>query len=48
LRCFRRSGAAGLRRGFCYAAAAQIASVLLRLDKTSGFVALILVLLVGG
>ena len=32
--------------GFCYAAAAQIASVLLRLDQTSGFVALILVLLV--
>ena len=32
--------------GFCYAAAAQIASVLVRLDQTSGFVALILVLLV--
>jgi phosphatidate cytidylyltransferase len=32
--------------GFCYAAAAQIASVLLRLDQTNGFVALILVLLV--
>jgi phosphatidate cytidylyltransferase len=30
--------------GFCYAAAAQIASVLLRLDQTNGFVALILVL----
>jgi phosphatidate cytidylyltransferase len=32
--------------GFCYAAAAQIASVQLRLDQTDGFVALILVLLV--
>jgi len=32
--------------GFCYAAAAQIASVLLRLDQSNGFVALILVLLV--
>jgi phosphatidate cytidylyltransferase len=32
--------------GFCYVAAAQIASVLLRLDQTNGFVALILVLLV--
>jgi len=32
--------------GFCYAAAAQIASVLVRLDQTNGFVALILVLLV--
>jgi phosphatidate cytidylyltransferase len=32
--------------GFCYAAAAQIASVLLRLDQTDGVVALILVLLV--
>ena len=32
--------------GFCYAAAAQIASVLLRLDQTNGFVALVLVLLV--
>ncbi len=32
--------------GFGYAAAAQIASVLVRLDQTSGFVALILVLLV--
>jgi phosphatidate cytidylyltransferase len=32
--------------GFCYAAAAQIASVLLRLDQLWGFVALILVLLV--
>jgi phosphatidate cytidylyltransferase len=32
--------------GFCYAAAAQIASVLLRLDQTNGVVALILVLLV--
>jgi phosphatidate cytidylyltransferase len=32
--------------GFCYAAAAQIASVLLRLDQANGFVALILVLLV--
>ncbi len=32
--------------GFCYAAAAQIASVLLRFDQTDGFVALILVLLV--
>jgi phosphatidate cytidylyltransferase len=32
--------------GFCYAAAAQMASVLLRLDQTYGFVALILVLLV--
>jgi phosphatidate cytidylyltransferase len=32
--------------GFCYAAAAQMASVLLRLDQTNGVVALILVLLV--
>jgi phosphatidate cytidylyltransferase len=32
--------------GFCYAAAAQIASVLVRLDQTNGFGALILVLLV--
>ena len=32
--------------GFFYAAAAEIASVLVRLDQTSGFVALILILLV--
>ena len=32
--------------GFFYAAAAQIASVLVRLDQTNGFVALILILLV--
>lgn len=32
--------------GFCYAAAAEIASVLLRLDSEKGFVALMLVLLV--
>jgi phosphatidate cytidylyltransferase len=32
--------------GFCYAAAAQLASVLVRLDQTSGFTALILILLV--
>jgi phosphatidate cytidylyltransferase len=32
--------------GFCYAAAAEIASVLVRLDKAEGFVALILILLV--
>src|SRR5258708_39577933 len=32
--------------GFFYAAAAQIASVLVRLDQTNGFVALVLVLLV--
>jgi phosphatidate cytidylyltransferase len=32
--------------GFCYAAAAQIASVLVRLDQSNGFGALILVLLV--
>jgi phosphatidate cytidylyltransferase len=32
--------------GLCYAAAAEIASVLLRLDQTWGFVALVLVLLV--
>jgi phosphatidate cytidylyltransferase len=32
--------------GFCYAAAAEIASVLLRLDQAWGFVALVLVLLV--
>jgi phosphatidate cytidylyltransferase len=32
--------------GFCYAAAAQLASVLVRLDQTDGFTALILILLV--
>ncbi len=32
--------------GFCYAAAAEIASVLVRLDANAGFIALILVLLV--
>jgi phosphatidate cytidylyltransferase len=32
--------------GFCYAAAAQLASVLVRLDQTAGFAALILILLV--
>jgi len=32
--------------GFCYAAAAEIASVLVRLDAVAGFVALIMVLLV--
>jgi phosphatidate cytidylyltransferase len=32
--------------GFCYAAAAEIASVLVRLDQAEGFVALILILLV--
>jgi phosphatidate cytidylyltransferase len=32
--------------GFCYAACAQVASVLVRLDQADGFVALILVLLV--
>jgi phosphatidate cytidylyltransferase len=32
--------------GFCYAAAAEIASVLVRLDAVAGFVALILVLLI--
>src|SRR5213079_3527883 len=32
--------------GFCYAAAAEIASVLVRLDQALGFVALVLVLLV--
>jgi phosphatidate cytidylyltransferase len=32
--------------GFCYAAAAEIASVLVRLDATTGFAALILVLLI--
>jgi phosphatidate cytidylyltransferase len=32
--------------GFCYAAAAQMASVLLRLDQVSGFTALMLVLLI--
>jgi phosphatidate cytidylyltransferase len=32
--------------GFCYAAAAEIASVLLRLDAAAGFVALIMVLLI--
>jgi phosphatidate cytidylyltransferase len=32
--------------GFCYAAAAQVASVLVRLDQTDGFAALILILLV--
>src|SRR5438128_5702926 len=32
--------------GFCYAAAAEIASVLVRLDQAWGFVALVLVLLV--
>ena len=32
--------------GFCYAAAAEIASVLVRLDQVWGFVALVLVLLV--
>jgi phosphatidate cytidylyltransferase len=32
--------------GFCYAAAAQIASVLVRLDPAAGFVALIMVLLI--
>ena len=41
------AGAARLDRGgFCYAAAAEIASVLVRLDQVWGFVALILVLLV--
>src|SRR5260370_20169084 len=34
--------------GFCYASAAQIASLLLRLDQTNGFVALVLVLLAVG
>jgi len=32
--------------GFCYAAAAQLASVLVRLDQANGFVALIMILLV--
>jgi phosphatidate cytidylyltransferase len=32
--------------GFCYAAAAELASVLVRLDSVAGFVALILVLLI--
>jgi phosphatidate cytidylyltransferase len=32
--------------GFCYAAAAELASVLARLDATAGFVALIMVLLI--
>jgi phosphatidate cytidylyltransferase len=32
--------------GFCYAAAAQVASVLVRLDQTHGFLALMLILLV--
>jgi phosphatidate cytidylyltransferase len=32
--------------GFCYAAAAEIASVLVRLDAAAGFVALIMVLLI--
>jgi len=32
--------------GFCYAAAAEIASVMVRLDQANGFVALILILLV--
>jgi phosphatidate cytidylyltransferase len=32
--------------GFCYAATAQVASVLVRLDQTNGFAALILILLV--
>ena len=40
----RRCGA-GPRRGFCYAAAAEMASVLIRLDQVWGFVALLLVLL---
>jgi phosphatidate cytidylyltransferase len=39
----RRAWAAA---GLCYAAAAEIASVLVRLDQVSGFVALVLVLLV--
>ena len=42
----RRSGAAGPRRDFFYAAAAEVASVLVRLDQVWGFVALILILLV--
>jgi len=44
-RCFRRSGASERDR-FVYAAAAQLASILVRFDQTSGFAALMLVLLV--
>ena len=45
-RCSRRRSATGRAAGFLYAAAAEIASVLVRLDPVNGFVALIFVLLV--
>ena len=45
-RLLARSGATGRRRDFVYAAAAEIASVLVRLDPRQGFAALMFVLLV--